>query len=193
MMKQVIAFAAGVLVGSGTACVLLKEYFSNKAQEEIDSVVKAFRDDNQANMDIEDISNKTIPTVETSSIDNMKDVYNVKLLDYRSTFEGKSKEDEMRERATSIPYVISPAEVNFDEYDSSELIYYADGVLAYPDDTIVTDIFGTVGNALNHFGEYEEDTVLVNNDRLKLCIEITKDSRKYVDVTGDTPPNKGGD
>lgn len=189
-MKQVLCFAAGALVGSAAAYIFLKEHFASKAQEEIDSVVQAFRGDQDE--EERKVESKP-PILETSSIDDMRESYQTKLRDYRSSFEAKSKEDEMKERAASIPRVISPSEVNFDEYDSMELIYYADGVLASPDDEIIDDIPDMVGDALKHFGEYEEDIVLVNNDRLKLCIEISRDTRNYSDVAGGTPLYKGGD
>lgn len=190
-MKEGIIFAAGALTGSAAAYIFLKEKFAQKSQEEIDSVIQAFRgDEPQTANDPEEPAQSF---TETSSIDDMKATYQTKLRDYRKAFEAKTKEDEMRERTASIPYVISPSEVNFDEYDSAELIYYADGVLADTDDHVVTDIPGMVGDALQHFGEYEDDSVLVNNDRLKLCIEIIRDSRTYKDVIGAAPPDGGGD
>lgn len=190
-MREGIIFAAGALTGSAAAYIFLKEKFAQKSQEEIDSVIQAFRGDEPQTVNDPEESAQSF--TETSSIVEMKETYQTKLQDYRKAFEAKTKEDEMRERAASIPYVISPSEANFDEYDSAELIYYADGTLADVDDTIVTDIPGMVGDALEHFGEYEENSVLVNNDRLKLCIEIIRDSRTYEEVTGVAPSDKGGD
>lgn len=191
-MKEGIIFAAGALTGSAAAYIFLKEKFAQKSQDEIDSVIQAFRGEEPQSV-IENPAEPAQSFTEKSSIDEMTATYQTKLRDYRKAFEAKTKEDEMRERTASIPYVISPSEVNFDEYDSTELIYYADGVLADTDDHVVTDIPGMVGDALQHFGEYEDDSVLVNNDRLKLCIEIIRDSRTYKDVTGVAPPDGGGD
>lgn len=190
-MREGIIFAAGALTGSAAVYIFLKEKFAQKSQEEIDSVIQAFRGDEPQTAN--DPEESTQSFTETSSIDDMKATYQTKLQDYRKAFEAKTKEDEMRERAASIPYVISPSEANYDEYDSMDLIYYADGVLADGGDNVVTDIPGTVGDALKHFGEYEDDSVIVNNDRLKLCIEIIRDSRTYEEVTGVAPPDKGGD
>lgn len=83
-----------------------------------------------------------------------------------------------------IPYVISPDEFGQDEsYETISLTYYADGVLADDDDEMVEDVENLVGfDSLNHFGEYEDDSVFVRNDRLKCDYEILLDHRKYTDV-----------
>jgi hypothetical protein len=82
------------------------------------------------------------------------------------------------------PYVISPDEFGeFYDYEKISLTYYADQVLADEDDELVEDIEETVGfESLNAFGEYEDDSVFVRNDRLKCDYEILLDQRKYSDV-----------
>lgn len=195
MMKSVIAFAAGVLLGSGATYILLKEHFDNKSQEEIDSVIQAFRGD-EPEPEPEN-EPEPIPFTETSSIDNMREEYKVNFVNYRTTVpsEAKTKEEEMKERARSIPHVVSQSEVNHDEYDDCELIYYADGTLADPKDNVITDIRSMVGDALEHFHDNIEDgeSVFVSDDRLKICYEIVRDSRTYKEVVGVDPPGKGGD
>ena len=87
------------------------------------------------------------------------------------------------------PYIISPEEFgDFDEYTKLSLTYYSDGVLADENDEIVDDIDETVGaDFADHFGEYEDDSVFVRNDRLKCDYEILRDNRSYSDVTGRYP------
>ena len=41
--------------------------------------------------------------------------------------------------------------------------------------------------SLNHFGEYEDDSVFVRNDRLKRDYEILLDQRNYSDVVKTMP------
>lgn len=88
------------------------------------------------------------------------------------------------------PYVISPEDYeNYNtDYDDISLTYYADGILADDMDEIVEDPDNIVGSDfMNYFGKYEEDTVLIRNDRLKCTYEILRDRRTYEAVTGEKP------
>lgn len=88
------------------------------------------------------------------------------------------------------PYVISPEEYEDynTDYDDISLTYYADGILADDMDEIVEDPDNIVGpDFMNYFGKYEEDTVLIRNDRLKCTYEILRDRRTYEAVTGEKP------
>ena len=81
-------------------------------------------------------------------------------------------------------YIIRPDEFGeYDDYDTISLTYYADHILTDEDDEIVEDIEDKIGfDALSHFGEYEEDSVFVRNDRIKCDYEILLDQRKYSEV-----------
>ena len=53
---------------------------------------------------------------------------------------------------------------------------------------VVDDVEEIVGEeSLTHFGEYEDDSVFVRNDRLKCDYEILLDQRNYSDVTKTMP------
>ena len=46
----------------------------------------------------------------------------------------------------------------------------------------------TIGkDSLTHFGEYEDDSVFVRNDRLKADYEILMDQRTYAEVLQEKP------
>lgn len=80
------------------------------------------------------------------------------------------------------PYVITPDEYDCSDYEPITLNYYADGVLTDIYDNIIEDIDGTVGfESLEHFGEYEEDTVYVRDDSAQTDYEILRDSDEYYD------------
>lgn len=87
------------------------------------------------------------------------------------------------------PYVISPEEFGeFEDYERISLSYYADQVLADEDDEKVDDVDNVVGlESLTHFGEFEDDSVFVRNDRLKCDYEILLDQRTYSDVMKQRP------
>ena len=121
--------------------------------------------------------------------------YTAKLREHGYTnyadIEPETKKEEEDEEFMDIgtPYVIPPEEFGeFDDYEEIGLTYYADQVLTDDDDELVEDIEDTVGfDSLNHFGEYEDDSVFVRNDRLKCDYEILLDHRKYSDVVKRKP------
>ena len=45
-----------------------------------------------------------------------------------------------------------------------------------------------VGDALNHFGEYEEDSVFVRSDPKRCDYEILRDLRSYAEFRSTLPP-----
>ncbi len=87
------------------------------------------------------------------------------------------------------PYTIRPEEFGArDDYKTETLSYYADGVLAYyTSDDIVEEVGALVGgDALNSFGEYEDDAVFVRNEATKTDYEIIRDPGNYKDLYAGT-------
>ena len=80
--------------------------------------------------------------------------------------------------------MISPEEFGeFEEYEKISLTYYADQVLTDENDEEVDNVEECVGvESLNHFGDYEDDSVFVRNDRLKCDYEILLDQRNYTSI-----------
>lgn len=91
------------------------------------------------------------------------------------------------------PYVIPPESFGeFDDYGNISLTYYADEVLCDENDEPLEDIEGAVGaDFFDHFGEYEDDSVFVRNDRLKCDYEILKSLRTYTEVLKEKPYLRG--
>lgn len=87
--------------------------------------------------------------------------------------------------------MISPDEFgDQDEYDQISLTYYSDGTVTDDNDRPMSDdeIEESIGkDSLTHFGEYEDDSVFVRNDRLKADYEILKDERTYADILREKP------
>ncbi len=79
--------------------------------------------------------------------------------------------------------VIAPEEFgDYPEFKLISLSYYADGVLA-DDKGNKIDIEATVSEeALNTFGEYEDDSVHVRNTKLQTDYEILLDPRCFSEV-----------
>jgi hypothetical protein len=87
------------------------------------------------------------------------------------------------------PYVISPEDFGeIEDYDQRTLFYYEDGVLTDDEDNPIEDVDGVVGRgSLTHFGEYEDDSVHVRNERLRIDYEILREPNTYADVVKTKP------
>ncbi len=141
--------------------------------------------------DREDVKTGADVTDEYDDIDDMED-YEVheedsesKPTDYRaySDLTKPYKASERKEQTVqNKPVVISPDEYGEEEYYTQiEFVYCADGVLFNEDQEIVEDYKKYIGDALQHFGEYEDDSVYVRNDKLKSYFAVLKDFRKSTD------------
>ena len=90
-----------------------------------------------------------------------------------------------------VPYVISPDEFGeLEDYTKVSLTYFADGVLADECGEIVDDVEEIINDGLDHFGEYEDDSVFVRSDAKRCDYEILKDLRDFSDFKKKNfPPN----
>jgi len=180
-------FIFGAAVGSIVTWQYVVKKYEQIAQEEIDSVKEVFsKRETDVTEDDEVIREKASNAKEKPNIVE----YAAKLREQGYTnysdVEPETKKEEANEESMDIdtPYVIQPKEVGeFDDYEIIGLTYYADQVLTDEDDELVEDIEDTIGfDSLSRFGEYEDDSVFVRNDRLKCDYEILLDQRKYSDI-----------
>lgn len=190
-LTNLIAFAAGAAIGSAVTWKLVKTKYERIAQEEIDSVKEVFLNRRASTSEEDTIEEKF---VEATPVVKQVDIvaYANKLKDMGYTnYGGNGKTAPETEKMA--PYVIKPEQFGDEmDHETISLNYYADGVLANDWDEVIVDVAGTVGlDSLNHFGEYENDTVFVRNDELKRDYEIMRDTRKFVDVVGNSPHQAG--
>lgn len=190
-------FAIGAAIGSAATWYISKKRYEQAIQEEIDSVKQAFNYkktvDEMADgfrkgfkEGIEKFEEKT--KNENNEIKEKIDVVEyAKRLNQESYTDYSSKSEEKDEDFA--PVVIPPEEFGeYFDYDKISLTYYADHVLVDENDELIEDVEGCVGfDSLNHFGEYEDDSVFVRNDRLKTYYEILLDLRTYSDVIKTKP------
>ena len=168
------AFTIGVLGGVFATRSYFKKKYEDIAQEEIDSVKEVFSKRNPAK--------EVLPKrdFEKDSIDESEQQSKpVSILsDYKTILHSKEYSK------SAAPYVISPDEFGeIEEYEKISLSYYADGILADENDDVVDDIDAIIGlDSLNHFGEFEEDSVFVRNDAKECDYEILRDARNYSDI-----------
>lgn len=190
------AFVAGAAVGSATTWFVVKRKYEKIAQEEIDSVKEVFYK-REFGSKVKEMTNVGEGIVRGLQAGIMQAAEQAKdkpdLVQYAAMVQkyggniGEEKEAHMKDK---YPYVISPEEFGeFDDYEKISLTYYADGVLADDNNEVVDDVEDIVGDALDHFGEYEDDSVFVRCDERKCDYEILLDQRTFSEVS-DSNPNQ---
>ena len=209
-LSTTIAFLAGVTLGGATVWYITKERYAQLAEEEINSVKEAYaqrehkKEKAEKAMERyqgtdEEVQEGQTPVVsakvaEKGSITEYAErIKNGAPMDYSRTSVPPKPDVKAApasdENFGEHPYVISPEE--FDElgYTPISLTYFADGVLADEHGVVVDDVEEIVGDALNHFGEYEDDSVYVRNDAKRCDYEILRDEREYAEFRKTLPSN----
>lgn len=186
-IKYFFAFSLGAAAGAVVSWRILKVKYEQIAREEIASVKEVFSRRKNKNTKTEDGEKNDIEETPTKKIGTDADIkeYAALLAKEGYTKYSDIAEEKNSKPATSVtPYVITPEDFGEEEeYDTVSYTYYADGVLVDDYDEIVENADEVVGkDSLTRFGEYEDDTVYVRNDALKLDYEIMRDVRKYEDV-----------
>lgn len=191
---NILAFVIGAAAGTAVTWYIMKKKCDQRIQEEINSVKAVFsypkydgpQDSDEAAIEREMEEKKERVLREKPDVtDYAKRLDDCGYVDYASkaeTFEGP--------RGTyKAPYVISPDEFGeLEDYDRITLLFYSDHVLTDDNNEVIEDVESTVGvESLNHFGEYEDDSVFVRNERLRVDYEILLDQRKYSDVLESKP------
>lgn len=188
-ITNVLIFIAGSTVGSIVTWQYVKKKYERIAQNEIDSVKKVFSNrENDTVIKVDPVKAKIEKAEEKPDLSEYaarleKEGY----INYSDIGNGSEKKKQSFTKKN--PYVISPEEFGECEaYEKISLSFYADQILADENDKLVEDVEGTVGfESLTHFGEYEDDSVFVRNDRLKCDYEILLDQRTFSDIIKQRP------
>lgn len=181
-LKTCVAFIAGGLLGAVIAYKYQEDRYAEKCKKDIEELNAYYQMNANKSKKKEKkqvIKEEEPPKEKEEQEDVNKFKNNAEVNDYT-----KYSEEQIGENLERLePYVISPLEFGEDAgFEQVSLRYYADGYVADLDLQTV-DIDETIGyDSLNHFGEYEEDSVYVRNEHLLTDFEILKDSRKFKDV-----------
>lgn len=194
-MISTIMFITGAALGSLVTWKYVKTKYERIAQEEIDSVKDAFSNhkcDSKKDK-LESTEDREIVGETDGTLRTYKDITNR----YSSATGGADTKNEEKGGGMSVniekPYIISPDDFGeIDGYETATLTYYADGVLE--DDYYIvieeSEVDKMVGiDSFNHFGDHEQDTVFVRNDKLRTDFEIQRDLRKYSEIYHDSLQN----
>ena len=191
-----IAFVAGAAVGVAASWRVLDTKYKKLADKEIASVKELFYSKPVENNEESDESEekKFEQSPEEDFTEEEKKEYTNIASNYTNYATKSVVEEEPDVKITDIepnvkitdsePYVISPVELGDCDYDVIDLIYYeGDNTLTDEEDEIINDVGELIGwESLEHFGEYEDDSVCVRNDIRKVDYEVLLDVRKYSEV-----------
>ena len=192
-MSNAVAFTIGVATGASITYILVKKHFKKIADDEIDTMREYFQNKRAEEADaLEEEPDEA--EVKEARDEHQEDKPNIReyaslikkenYTNYSDTTADKKKEVDDVEK----PYVITPEEFGELDYSTISLTYYSDGVLTYESDELVEDVDDIVGaDFAEHFGEYEDDSVFIRNDRMKTDFEILVDKRNYSDVVETNP------
>ena len=192
-LSNTLAFTVGVAAGASVTYILIKKYFKKIADDEIDTMREYFQNKRAEKTDALEEEPDEAEVKETRD-EHKEDKPNIRekkkkkkkenYTSYSDTAADKKKEVDDVEK----PYVITPEEFGELDYSTISLTYYSDGVLTYESDELVEDVDDIVGaDFAEHFGEYEDDSVFIRNDRMKTDFEILVDKRNYSDVVETNP------
>lgn len=182
------AFISGVVIGYASSWYFTKKKYEQIANEEIESVKERFSYKTSSEEHSKDGDKKNKNWKEGYD-EETTDQEKPEISEYTKKLNTEGYTNYSTNEKSSKPYVISPEQFGEnDEYDRISLTYYSDSVLADENDEIMDDTEDSVGSDfMNHFGEYEDDSVFVRNDRLKVDYEILLDSRPYYHVLKEKP------
>ena len=213
------AFVAGLTIGAAGAWYYLKDKYTKLAEEEIASVKAAYakrekptteekaghfpqkrtdRPQNCTDRPLANIKNSEQTLEAVSLVNAAKNMDKGSITEYTQRLQEAGYKDYSRtidEKPSGtpgeVPYVISPDEFGeLEDYTKISLTYFADGVLADECGEIVDDVEEIIGDGLDHFGEYEDDSVFVRSDAKRCDYEILKDLRDFSDFKKKNfPPN----
>lgn len=190
-MKQILYFSLGAASGALIAWYLTKRKYEAIIDEEIAEVKEAYKDDSGA---YDYTNDKKTYRANVRNLDYISNEPKIKpvpmnedLLDENGVIDEVERElevtNEFPGEKSRIPYVIGP-DAYFNElsnvFDKETTTYYAGN------DTLVTEseevlmIPDTIGReSLDHFGEYEEGTLFVRNERLGMDFEVVYSEGSY--------------
>ena len=178
-LGNLFIFATGAVIGSVVTWKFVKEKYERQAQETIKEV-REYYDSLHQNADDTESSEPVEEETETA----VPDFSEQERIDYANLASNYTAE-KGGPVTVQIPEVITPGEFGEYGYPTVSLTYYADGVVVDEYDDVIdpAELEGMIGTDFaSHFGEYEDDSVFVRNDRLETDYEILRDYRKWSEV-----------
>ena len=189
-LSKLVVFTAGAALGSAVTLYLVRAKYEKMTIDEIRSIrelyekpiVPDFVDEDDLEDDSVEEDNDDEDDLEEENPGLTE--YNKLVKTYNYAAKSASKSTVKEEKEVREPYVIEPEEFDENGYDTVSLYWFEDGVITYAiGGEIMDNVDEMIGeDAPNHFGEYEDETVYIRNDRLKTDFELCRDGRRYSEV-----------
>lgn len=186
ILRGSLFFVSGAAIASFITYKIVEKKFKNIADEEIASVKEMYeRKLKKVEFEYSELDKQVKVKTTTLELKPEQKVNPYSSLVNDLGYSNDKKEEKEEMAVDNNIEVIPPEDFNEYGYKCESLTYYADNVLTFDTDEKITDINKYVGpDALNTFGEYEDDSVFVRNHGLKTDFEILKDNRRYSEVVG---------
>ena len=193
-MKNLLFFVAGAAIGSVVTWKLIEKKYKDLADEEIESVKETFK--NRKSRITKDEVKETVEKVINKWKEPKETVEDIVTSEgYYTEDEEETEEEDDESNYTVdvdpgveviVPYVITPEQFGeYDEYGTKTLTYYADNVLTDEIDNPITsdEMITMIGpDALDHFGEYEDDSVYIRDEMNEMDYEILKSEKMFSEI-----------
>ncbi len=155
-LSNVIAFSIGAAVGAFVTWRLVTERYNKILEEKLKDVEK----NDPENIEVDETK---------------REEYKQVVADFGYSEDNEKKGEEFAEDPFSVIHIIDPEEMNDDtDLNVEYCTLYANDVLTDDHDNVM-DIETTIGlRALEHFGEYDRDTVYVRNDETHTYYEVLR-------------------
>lgn len=180
LLTNACILIAGAAIGSVVTWKLLKTKYEQLNKEDIESMreyyEKKYNTQNKSHHDESDEEEEE-KDPSSRSLEEIRDIVND--LGYKKESAVENNEEEEDDMLG--PEIIAPEESWERDYPTLSLVYYeGDGVLANDDGKIIDNVDELVGEDFaSHFGEYEDDSVYVRNEKMKVQYEILRDYGCY--------------
>ena len=191
-MKNLLCFVAGAAIGSVVTWKLIEKKYKDLADEEIESVIETFK--NRKPRITKDEVKETVEKVINKWKEPKETVEDIVTAEGYYTEEEETEEDDESNYTVDVdpgveviaPYVITPEQFGeYNEYGTKTLTYYADDVLTDEIDNPITseEMETMIGpDALDHFGEYEDDSVYIRDEMNEMDYEILKSEKMFSEI-----------
>lgn len=192
-MKNLLCFVTGAAIGSVVTWKLIEKKYKDLADEEIESVIETFK--NRKPRITKDNVKETVEKVINKYKEPKETVEDIVTAEgYSIENEEETEEDDESNYTVDVdpgvevivPYVITPEQFGeYNEYGTKTLTYYADNVLTDEIDNPITseEMETMIGpDALDHFGEYEDDSVYIRDEMNEMDYEILKSEKTFSEI-----------
>lgn len=183
-MKNVLVFVAGAATGAFVTYKFVAKYYKDESDKEIQSVIDTFNE--RKNNLREEIEKENEIKVERKKKTNKEDKEQNTTIIHTENY-GSVDVETAAEQLINMPpeesaslLIIHPNDYgDQDDYELKSWLFWSDGVITDENDEIIEDPSKFIGDALSHFGDYEDDSVYVRNRADKIDYEILKTEREY--------------